>query len=389
MSRSDFLKLVIICSLISTGLVLFFLRWPAPPPIRAELVQTGAQVFDTVLDEEEKNNIRIYETLGPGVVNITSITVDYNFWLQPIPREGVGSGFFIDADGRIATNYHVIQDAEKLEVTLYGKTESYKASVVGADPMNDIAVLKIDCPKGECHPLKLGRSDDLRVGQKVLAIGNPFGLERTLTTGIISSVGRTIESRGGVIDEVIQTDAAINPGNSGGPLLNTRGEVIGVNTAILSRTGESAGIGFAVPVNTLARIIPDLLEHGKVLRPWFGVQGRPLTEQLAKALRRYGLQVPDRGFLVEVVGSGGTAARAGIEGGSERVFFGNRPLIVGGDVLVEIGGRTIQSASDIDRVLENKRPGEQIQLTYSRNGREITRQIELVARETGGRRFRF
>jgi S1-C subfamily serine protease len=389
MSRREFLKLVIICSLISTGLVLFFLRWPAPPPTSAELVQTGTQTFDTLLDQEEKNNIRIYETLGPGVVNVTSITVDYNFWLQPIPREGVGSGFFIDTEGHIATNYHVIQDAEKLDVTLYGRTESYKASVVGTDPMNDIAVLKIDCPKGECHPLKLGRSDGLKVGQKVLAIGNPFGLERTLTTGIISSVGRTIESRGGVIDEVIQTDAAINPGNSGGPLLNTRGEVIGINTAILSRTGESAGIGFAVPVNTLSRIIPDLLEHGQVLRPWFGVQGRPLTSQLAKALRQYGLQVPDSGFLVEVVASGGTAARAGIEGGNERVFFGNRPLIVGGDVLIDIGGRTIQSATDVDRVLENKRPGEQIQLTFYRNGRKVSREIELVAREAGRRRFRF
>jgi len=390
MSRKDFWKLVLLSSVISAGLVLFFLRWPSPPPIRAEFSQNGARTFDTQLTDVEKTNIQIYETLGPGVVNVTSITVDYNFWLQPIPREGVGSGFFIDTEGHIATNFHVIQNAEKLEVTIYGKTESYKATVVGADPMNDLAILKIDCPADACHPLKLGTSDSLKVGQRVLAIGNPFGLERTLTTGIISSLGRTIESRGGVIDEVIQTDAAINPGNSGGPLLNSRGEVIGVNTAILSRTGESAGIGFAVPVNTLSRILPDLLEHGKVLRPYFGAEGRALTSELARALRRYGLDIPvDEGFLVEMVRPGGTADRAGITGGNERVFFGNRPLIVGGDVIVELGGKAIKSGDDVANILEDKRPGEKVEIVYFRNGRKETRNIELVSSEGASRRLRF
>jgi len=263
---------------------------------------------------------------------------------------------------------------------------------VGTDPANDIAILKIDCPKEGCRPLKLGKSNDLKVGQRVLAIGNPFGLERTLTTGIISSLGRTIQSRSGVIDEVIQTDAAINPGNSGGPLLNTRGEVIGINTAILSRSGDYAGIGFAVPVDTLTRILPDLLEYGKVLRPYFGVQGRRLDARLAKALRgpELRLDIPvDEGFLVEVVRPGGTADRAGILGGNERVFWNFRPLIVGGDIITELGGVKIRSADDIDNVLEDKRPGDSIEITYYRNGKKITKQIELVGRDTPSRRFRF
>ncbi len=392
MNRRDFWKLVLISSLISTGLVLFFLRWPSPPPTRAEFDQSDALTFDTTLSEEEEVNIRIYETLSPGVVNVISTTVDYNFFLEPIPREGVGSGFFLDSQGHIATNYHVIQNAARLEVTIYGQTESHKATVVGTDPANDIAILKIDCPKEGCRPLKLGKSNDLKVGQRVLAIGNPFGLERTLTTGIISSLGRTIQSRSGVIDEVIQTDAAINPGNSGGPLLNTRGEVIGINTAILSRSGDYAGIGFAVPVDTLTRILPDLLEYGKVLRPYFGVQGRRLDARLAKALRgpELRLDIPvDEGFLVEVVRPGGTADRAGILGGNERVFWNFRPLIVGGDIITELGGVKIRSADDIDNVLEDKRPGDSIEITYYRNGKKITKQIELVGRDTPSRRFRF
>ncbi|RPI24215.1 MAG: PDZ domain-containing protein [Acidobacteria bacterium] len=391
MNRRDFWKLVFVTSLISTGLVLFFLRWPSPPATKAVFEQSDARSFDTAVSDEEKVNIRIYETLGPGVVNVISTTVDYNFFLEAIPREGVGSGFFLDSNGHIATNYHVIQEAQRLEVTIYGQTQGIKASVVGVDPTNDIAVLKIDCPKEGCRPLKLGSSKDLKVGQKVLAIGNPFGLERTLTTGIISSLGRTIESRRGVIDEVIQTDAAINPGNSGGPLLNTRGEVIGINTAILSRSGDYAGIGFAVPVDTLARIVPDLLEHGKVLRPYWGAQGRPLDERLANALRKEQLmEVPvDEGFLVEVVRPGGTADQAGILGGSERVFWNYRPLIVGGDIITEIGGKGVSTLNDIENILEDKRPGNQIHITFYRNGKKVSKDIELVGRDTGGRRLRF
>lgn len=389
MKQRDFWKLVLASSLISAGLVLVLLRWPTPPgslaesPPNVEFSQSDTLTFDTPLSDDEAVNIRIYETLSPGVANITSITVEWSFWFEPVPREGVGSGFLVDAQGHVVTNYHVIENSQRLEVTLFDKSK-YEAQVVGRDPINDIAVLKIDCPPERCLPLELGQSDPLKVGQKVLAIGNPFGLEGTLTTGIISSLGRTLETRYGVVDDIIQTDAAINPGNSGGPLLNTRGEVIGVNTAIVSRTGESAGIGFAVPVNTLRRILPDLLEHGRVLRPWLGVRGQPVFPQLARAL---GLPV-EEGFLVEQVERGSSADWAGMRGGTRRVILGNRRLIVGGDVLVSMGDRPVSSGRDIIRVLEGKRPGERISVVLYREDRRMELTMELVGQEAG-RSFRF
>jgi S1-C subfamily serine protease len=388
MTQRDFWKIVLASSFISAGLVLFFTQWPSPPPTLAEFRQLNTRVFDTPLSEDERVNIELYQTLSPGVVNITSTTVSFNFWLEPIPSRGVGSGFFVDNEGHIVTNYHVIQDAERLDVTLRDRS-TYRARVVGADPLNDVALLKIDCPQQECLPLQLGDSGSLKIGQKVLAIGNPFGLSMTLTTGIISSLGRTIESRGGIIEEVIQTDAAINPGNSGGPLLNTRGEVIGINTAIISRTGENVGIGFAVPVNTLRRVVPDLMQHGRVLRPWFGVQGRPLTRRLASALREARLEVPvDGGFLIEQVERGSSADRAGLRGGRERVFFGNFPLLTGGDILVSLAGRNIAASADILAALENRRPGEEVDIVYYRGNRRIEQRIELAGRDRTGV-FRF
>ena len=218
----------------------------------------------------------------------------------------------------------------------------------------------------------------------MLAIGNPFGLQRTLTTGIISSLGRSLKTEYGFVDDVIQTDAAINPGNSGGPLLNTRGQVIGVNTAIFSRSGDSAGIGFAVPVNTLSRILPDLLEHGKVLRPWLGIRGRPLRPRLVGAL-----DAPvEEGFLIEQVEAGSSAHRAGIRGGDRQAFFGNSRLIIGGDILVSLGTRPVTSGVDILRILEDKRPGQEIEVVFYRGKRKISETIQLVGRESG-RRFRF
>jgi S1-C subfamily serine protease len=255
---------------------------------------------------------------------------------------------------------------------------------VGIDPINDIAVLKIDCPEEKLYPAQLGRSDDLKVGQKVLAIGNPFGLDQTLTTGIISSLQRTLRTDFGLIDDVIQTDAAINPGNSGGPLLNRRGEVIGINTAIFSRTGESAGIGFAVPVNTVSRILPDLLEHGRVLRAWFGVQGQPLSPRLAQALR---LPV-EEGLLVVQVESRSSADQAGIRGGQRRVFFGNLPLLIGGDVIVALGGQSVTSMEDLASILEDKRPGERISVVYYRGQEKIEKEMQLEGTQDQGR-FRF
>ena len=383
MSNRDFLKIVCISSFISAGLVFFFLRWSSPPSTQAEFVQSSETTFDTPLTEDESINIRIYESRSRGVVNITSTTLEYTWFFEVVPRQGVGSGVVLDKQGHIVTNYHVIRDAEQLEVTLYDK-EKYEATRVGIDPINDIAVLKIDAPEEQLYPVPLGRSDGLKVGQKVLAIGNPFGLDQTLTTGIISSLQRTLRTDFGLIDDVIQTDAAINPGNSGGPLLNRRGEVIGINTAIFSRTGESAGIGFAVPVNTLNRILPDLLEHGQVLRAWFGVQGQPLSRRLAEALR---LPV-EEGLLVAQVESGSSADQAGIRGGQRRAFFGNVPLLIGGDVIVALGDQPVTSMVDIVSILEDRRPGDMISVVYYRGEERIEMEMRLEGRELQGT-FRF
>jgi len=363
--------------------VFFFLRWPSPPSTQAEFAQSSSTTFETPLTEDESINIRIYESRSRGVVNITSTTLEYTWFFEVVPRQGMGSGVVIDKEGHIVTNYHVIRDAERLEVTLYDE-ETYEAERVGIDPINDIAVLKIDCPEEKLYPAPLGTSDNLKVGQKVLAIGNPFGLDQTLTTGIISALQRTLRTDFGLIDDVIQTDAAINPGNSGGPLLNRHGEVIGINTAIFSRTGESAGIGFAVPVNTLSRILPDLLEHGRVLRAWFGVQGRPLSPRLAQALR---LPV-EQGLLVAQVESRSSADQAGIRGGQRRAFFGNIPLVIGGDVIVSLGGEPVTSMQDIASILEDKRPGDTISMVYYRGEERIEKEMQLVGRRPQGR-FRF
>ena len=383
MSKRDFWKIVLFSSFISAGVVFFFLRWSSPPSTQAEFAQSSGATLDTPLTEDESINIRIYESRSRGVVNITSTTLEYTWFLEVVPRQGVGSGVVIDKKGHIVTNYHVIRDAERLEVTLYDK-ETYEAKRVGIDPINDIAVLKIDCPEEKLYPVQLGRSDDLKVGQKVLAIGNPFGLDQTLTTGIISSLQRTLRTDFGLIDDVIQTDAAINPGNSGGPLLNRRGEVIGINTAIFSRTGESVGIGFAVPVDTVSRILPDLLEHGRVLRAWFGIQGQPLSPRLAKALR---LPV-EEGLLVVQVESRSSADQAGIRGGQRRVFFGNLPLLIGGDVIVALGGQSVTSMEDLASILEDKRPGDRISVVYYRGQKKIEKEMQLEGTQGQGR-FRF
>lgn len=383
MSNRDFWKIVLFSSFISAGVVFFFFRWSSPPSTQAEFAQSSGAILDTPLTEDESINIRIYESRSRGVVNITSTTLEYTWFLEVVPRQGVGSGVVIDKKGHIVTNYHVIRDAERLEVTLYDK-ETYEAKRVGIDPINDIAVLKIDCPEEKLYPAQLGRSDDLKVGQKVLAIGNPFGLDQTLTTGIISSLQRTLRTDFGLIEDVIQTDAAINPGNSGGPLLNRRGEVIGINTAIFSRTGESVGIGFAVPVDTVSRILPDLLEHGRVLRAWFGIQGQPLSPRLAQALR---LPV-EEGLLVVQVESRSSADQAGIRGGQRRVFFGNLPLLIGGDVIVALGGQSVTSMEDLASILEDKRPGDRISVVYYRGQKKIEKEMQLEGTQGQGR-FRF
>lgn len=385
MTRKEFVLLVLTSGVLSAGLVLFLLRWPFPPPARAEQLEQQGISFDTPISEDEEVNIRIYRELSRSVVNVTSTTLRLNFWLQVIPERGTGSGFIISREGHIVTNNHVVSDSDEVEVTLFDET-NLKAQVVGRDRANDLVLLKVDCPPDKCRPMRLAEESALMVGQTVLAIGNPFGLERTLTTGIISSVGRSLKTEYGVMEDLIQTDAAINPGNSGGPLLNTRGEVIGVNFAIYSKTGESAGIGFAVSVSTLRRILPDLIEFGKVIRAWIGiVAGRPVGRRLAE-----GLDLPvTEGFLIEQVASGSSADLAGLRGGNRRVFLGYTPLIIGGDILVSMDGTPIRSGRDILRIRERTKPGDEMEFVYYRGGQELVKTVELVGHQGSERRFRF
>ena len=383
MLQREFWKIVLASSFISTGLVVLLTHCPSPPPTQAKFEQSSTVTFEPGLTDDESINIQIYESLSRGVVNVTSVRFEYTWFFEAIPREGIGSGVVIDKKGHLVTNYHVIEDARELAVTLYDKSK-YQAEVIGADPINDIALLRIDSAEETLFPIQLGGSDTLKVGQKVLAIGNPFGLEQTLTTGIISSLERKLKTKYGVIDELIQTDAAINPGNSGGPLLNTRGEIIGINTAIYSRTGESVGIGFAVPVSTLSRIIPDLLEYGEVRRAWFGVQGRGLTPALAEAL-----ELPvQQGVLVEQVEPGSSADQAGLLGGRRRVLFKNAILLVGGDVIISLSGEAVNSLTELMAVLEDKRPGKEISIVFYRENQRIERTLQLVGLDSD-QTFRF
>jgi S1-C subfamily serine protease len=326
------------------------------------------------LDPTEAENVRIYKQASPSVANILTRTVEYDFFFNPVPIEGAGSGFLIDADGHILTNYHVVQGAQTIEVT-FADHSNYKARLIGADTVNDIALIQITAKGRKLVPLPLGDSRTLQVGQRVLAIGNPFGLQNTLTTGVVSSLGRTVQTGDNTfIDEAIQTDAAINRGNSGGPLLNSRGEVIGINSAILSPSGASnVGIGFAIPINTARRVAEDLITQGHVRRATLGVEGRTLWPDLADAL---GLPV-QRGVLIESVNPGGPAARAGIRGGNRSVLAGLRELRIGGDVIVAVDGEEVNSQSDLNLLLNRARPGEKVTLTVIREGRKTNVPLTL------------
>lgn len=334
---------------------------------------------------EETNNREVYNAMSPGVVNITS-TVYVQDLFYAYPKQGTGSGSIIDKEGHILTNFHVIQDAEKLEVTLSNK-HNYPAKVVGFDPDNDLAVIKIDASRADVlSTIPFGTSKDLFVGQKVLAIGNPFGLDRTLTTGIVSGLSRPIRSEftNRLIDGVIQTDAAINPGNSGGPLLNSRGQIIGINTMIYSPTGASVGIGFAVPVDTAKMVVDDILQYGRVRKPKLGITPIPLNARLARAL-----ELPvNEGILVAEVSPGGSADRAGIRGPNEEVQIGRYIVPIGGDIIVGINGQPIRTQDDLDRILNSKKIGDRIQIEVYRGRSKVTLSLQLSELPgSGGRRI--
>jgi len=322
------------------------------------------------LDAEEQNNITVYHKNIGSVVNITSKAVTFDFFYGLVPEEGQGSGFIIDKEGHILTNYHVIADARQIEVTLHNR-KKYRATIVGTDRSHDLAVIQIKAP--DLTPMVLGDSGNLQVGQKVYAIGNPFGLAGTLTRGIVSSIRQVQEPDGMTIDEAIQTDASINPGNSGGPLLNMHGEVIGINTMIASNVGQSAGIGFAIPINTAKAVINDLLTLGRVRRPALGVRTIPIDPELADQM---GLAA-DYGLLIVQVVPGGAADNAGLRGGSQRAFLGNTPIMVGGDLIVAIDGKKVEDQQELAQMMNNHRAGDTVRITIYRGKKKLELNVVL------------
>jgi S1-C subfamily serine protease len=325
--------------------------------------------------------IKEYDNASPAVVNITNRSYVYYRFMGAVPEEGTGSGFVYDDEGHIVTNYHVIENAEELLVTL-ASGQTYQAEVVGSDPTNDLAVIRINASKDLPEPLTLGDSNDLRVGQSVVAIGNPYGLQQTLTTGVVSALGRVIESPedNRFIGEAIQTDAAINPGNSGGPLLDLNGRVIGVNSQIISPSGASSGIGFAVSANTVQRVVPQLIARGYYTHAWLGAEMMPLTGSTSQVLREAGAEVPvESGLLVLTTTAGGPADRAGIQGGNLWLRLGRYQLPVGGDVITAIDGQSIDDLQALTVYLELKTAvGDTVELTIARGEEELVVPVTLA-----------
>lgn len=327
----------------------------APPPIS-----------DPSLVSDEQNSIEVYRSVSPGVAFITTTSFRRDMWGNEREGKGNGSGSVIDANGNILTNHHVVEGAQKLTVS-FGGEKTYSATMVGGDPDTDLAIIKLDAPPAGLTVVPLGDSDRLNVGQKVLAIGNPFGLDRTLTTGVISGLQRPIRARNGrPIDAAVQTDASINPGNSGGPLLDKFGKMIGINSQILSPAGGSVGVGFAVPANTAKRVIPQILQFGEVRRPKLGAY-LPSVEDL----RQRGYRVPvEQGLMVAQIIPGGSAERAGLRGLTED---GNI-----GDIILSADGQKLGDLDDLYRLLDRKQFGDTVNFEVYREGRNVTVPVRLL-----------
>jgi len=343
---------------------------PAPWVSHPTKVEISEAAGPEKLDPEEQNNISVYKRNIPSVVNITSRAMAFDFFYGLVPQEGQGSGFIIDKEGHILTNYHVIAEARQVEVTLHNRRK-YKAQVIGTDRSHDLAVIKITAP--DLTPATLGDSKSLVVGQKVYAIGNPFGLSGTLTQGLVSSIRSVSEPDGTKIDEAIQTDAAINPGNSGGPLLNYHGEVIGINSIIASNVGQSAGIGFAIPINTAKAVLNDLVTIGRVRRPALGIRSLPIGPELAQEM---GLP-SDYGVLIVQVVPGGAADHAGLRGGTERAYLGNTPIMLGGDLIVAIDGHPLEDERDMSDIMNQHRSGDTVTVTIYRGKKKMDVKVTL------------
>ncbi len=378
----------------------YYLEWPgttpepALPPFESEVAQANGATTEaatsspvaevaaaavpvqTELGRDERNNVAVYQQASAAVVNVTTRTVEMDFFRRAIPREGSGSGFLIDQRGHIVTNHHVVANAGQIQVTLADRS-SFEAKVVGLDPLTDLAVLRIDPGARRLPTLPLGDSSHLQVGQKVLAIGNPFGFQGTLTTGVISALERSLQTeQGGLLDEAIQTDAAINSGNSGGPLLDSQGQVIGVNSMIFTPSGGSVGIGFSIPVNTVKFVVNDLIRFGKVRRGWLGISGLEVWPDLAEAL-----DLPvDHGVLVERLVRGATADQAGLRGGDRWARWGRYRFRVGGDLIVTVDGKPVEKVLDVNRLIYKKRPGKTVEIEFYRGRRKRSARVKLQER---------
>jgi len=341
-----------------------------------EFIQTGNTTENrpVIVSDDEEVNINVFHKVHPAVVNITTTTLSYNFWMQIIPTEGQGSGFIIDRKGYILTNNHVVENAQEIIVTMSGDIK-LSATLVGRDPASDLAVIRIPS-EGIDVVAPLGDSDAVKVGQKAIAIGNPFGFGHTLTTGIVSALNRSIINSDNVqIDNLIQTDAAINPGNSGGPLLNSSGEVIGINTVIYTHSGGYEGIGFAIPINRAKEVAAELITTGRVARPWLGIiqiSTRELSEYLDLGV--------NNGVLILQVISGSPADRAGLKGGNRSIIIGRYRLPIGGDIITAIDDDPISAEIDIDRALNKKKVGDKVNLKIYRNSRLMEISVTLMER---------
>ncbi len=353
----------------------FFENRPKPSELSFNQPASVSEDRPVIISTDEKINQEVFSKAHLSVVNIVATTLSMNFWREIIPQQGQGSGFIIDPAGYILTNNHVVEKAQRLTVTT-GTGRQVEAQLVGRDPKFDLAVIRI--PESYVESVAvLGDSDPLQVGQKAIAIGNPFGLSHTMTTGIVSALNREIRTRHDVIMEgLIQTDAAINPGNSGGPLLNSSGEVIGINTAIFSLTGGYQGIGFAIPVNHARDVATQLISRGYVARPWLGISGITLSKELSKALK---LAV-DQGVLVVETVPEGPAAQAGIRGGDREVVISNFRFPIGGDVIISINDAPVTGMDQMSRIVGKMKVDEIAQVEVVRDGNRTTIPVRLKER---------
>jgi S1-C subfamily serine protease len=328
---------------------------------------------------DERENIAVYEQLNEAVVNITTETQAYNWFLEPVPQDGTsGSGTIIDTRGIVLTNNHVIEKAIKVFINLADGTQ-IEGSVKGTDPENDLAVVEFKPPPGtDLKTIPFGDSSNLKVGQKVLAIGNPFAFERTLTVGIVSGLGRPIQtSQRNIIRDMIQTDASINPGNSGGPLIDAHGRMIGVTTMIYSPSGGSIGIGFAVPVNTAKRVVAELIEYGKVRRGWIDAS----LVQIFPALVRYAKLPVQSGLLTSRTKKNGLAEKAGLRQGGDPVRYGSSVIYLGGDIITNVDGMKVDTLADLYSALEDNKGGDKVEVEVLRNGNKVKLTITLADRD--------